>query len=244
LQEASYCRLCNHYIKGCRKLLTILIIWEKVQQANYDCFVFFVWQVCRLVQSKFCCCLSEASSEVCMKLLIMIIDWVVLLLLSNKVQQANYHCHKFFTDQMDKYQHAPNREDDRVSWSIAWESQLEKNTLYLPCIRGFCVIVWMVAGSFLLCLILEMYYDWSEKKMTVDGRTFLIVSNSTCTQWRWWQLMLIIVLLSIVNISIERECRLFGWSRHCPYAVLSDWSIGLKLIQLCDSTYSNLLMFL
>jgi hypothetical protein len=124
---------------------------------------------------------SDINSD--MKLLIMIIDWVVLLLLSDKVQQANYHCHKFFTDQMDKYQHAPNREDDRVSWSIAWESQLEKNTFYLPCIRGFCVIVWMVAGSFLLCPILEMYYDWSEKMMAVDGRKFLIVSNLTCTQW-------------------------------------------------------------
>jgi hypothetical protein len=48
------CPLCNYYIKGCRKLLAILIVWdvvsllwEKVQQANYDCFVFFVRQLCR-----------------------------------------------------------------------------------------------------------------------------------------------------------------------------------------------------
>jgi hypothetical protein len=60
-------------------------------------------------------CFLYDCNNGCTKLPIMPIDWVVLSLLFS---QANYHCCKIFSCQVDEYQHAPNRGYDNRSWSL------------------------------------------------------------------------------------------------------------------------------
>jgi hypothetical protein len=79
--------------------ITLLLLPEMVQEVIYHwcMFVYDTWK-----KNTFC-------------LPIMPIDWVVLSLLFS---QANYHCCKIFSWQVDEYQHAPNRDYDNGSSSL------------------------------------------------------------------------------------------------------------------------------
>jgi hypothetical protein len=95
--------------------------------------------------------------------LIMLIICVVLSLLSEELQQANNHWYMFLVWQV-------------YLKSIGWKSILEKSALCLFCLYVFCIIIPIVAESFLLSSLIELYcpsYERRFNKQTITPTSSL-----------------------------------------------------------------------
>jgi hypothetical protein len=99
-----------------------------------------------------------------------------------------------FTYQIDTYQHASNRKYDKVSCSI-----LSWKRTYSICLASLTFVYWLQKFSYCVWQVDELQHAPNED------------NTSWCSS----------LLFYCLEITIERECKLFGWSRH--WLEMSIW---------------------